>query len=950
MRKLGFVFLSAAAVLTAAVLIRVARADDFVWTGAKDKNWNDKANWNVVVNKKQAAAPRFPDKVGDLVAFPKGGSADLSAAVTLNRLGFVNGAAGKGATKGFAVSGQTLIFDSGDGSASVVTATKNKNSIGSDIKFDKNNLQFEVQGANATRQGQITVTGVISSADPKFSLIKSGDSLLILSAKNTYGGNTLVNAGELKVTTDGALGVAGANLTVPGGTQVSRGAMLSLDSVAYTSKEPVLLAVGSTLRGYGKSSFDGPITLRTTGTPGSETAINVFNGNDVLQLNGPISQSIGGATSLRLVKTGNGTLVLNVANTFDSSLVIRDSVVQVNVNNALGTTTGNTFIGDAQAKSQSGTRLDFNNVQYTTKETIQVNGTGDRGLAINNIAGKSLFAGPIELSVNAGAGGPNADFGAVKDSELTLSGVIRELGKGQKLSKVDAGIIILSGANTYTGGTEVKAGTLVAQNNGALGTPAASASSQVDVGAMLSLRGGITLDNQKLSIRGYYGIKGQGALFNETLNNTLGPKAPVVLASNGNSPESVSVGAATGTQLTIRGVVSEGKMAATLAKVGEGTLVLSGANTYTGGTAITAGTLIAEKSAALGAPGKDFQTDVAKGATLGVRGRITLDNQRVQIAGDGVDGKGAIYNLADDNTFGKNAPVKLLDNSSIGAADKTNLKFEGTVDKNGNNLELKPGNGAKITFEDQATNQAIKGMKDVIVDGPGRVVIASGSTYDGPTFVRGGSLQVSNTIGSATGTGVVTVNAGATLLGTGIITGSARLDAGALLHPGTEVPGILHTLGGVSLGAGSTFEVLLGGPTAGEGTGFHSQLQVLGGTSLDQSILDVLLTAPPVHHNEYDILRNLDNMPVSGRFEGLPEGTIFDVSSPFGTYEFLITYFGGDDIYHDGSHNDVVLTEVGVVTPEPPSLVLAGLLALSALALHRLRGKGTDHSILSNRA
>jgi autotransporter-associated beta strand protein len=487
------------------------------------------------------------------------------------------------------------------------------------------------------------------------------------------------------------------------------------------------------------------------------------------------------------------------------------------------------------------------------------------------------------------------------------------------VTKVGDGTIILSpgarGGNTYSGGTTIQAGTLVVTANAALGTGAGGTT--IMSGGLLGFKGGVNYTTAEP-------ITVAGANFGDgpTAITSLGGKNAFAGAITLKGSAGINVDEGNNSQLTLSGVISEAGGSWKLSKVGKGTLELTGANTYTGGTEVKQGRLLAANNAALGAPGKNALTQVDNGATLALRGGITLDNQKVSIAGTGVDGKGAIYNLDGNNTFGKNAPITLMANAMVGAADNTTLKFLGTVDKNGTILTVTPGKGATITFQDAAANQAIKGGGDVIVDGPGKVVIASGSTYTGPTVVKAGTLEVDNTSGSATSTNHVTVNGGATLQGTGIITGMVTVDGSAVLHPGTDQPGVLSTLGSVTLAPGAQFQVLLGGIDAGNGTGFHSQLLASGGTSLDGSVLDVVLTAPPVKGVEYDILRNLDNQPVDGRFSGLMEGTVFDVSSDFGTYAFTITYFGGDDIYHDGSHNDVVLTDVGAVSvPAPHSLI-----------------------------
>ena len=905
-------------------LLNCALGEDFVWTGAASGDWNDKANWETP---KKKAVNRFPDKAGDVAIFrsvANGSIATLSKAVTVNMITFNNAD-----DKGFTITDKTLNFDSGNGTASVVKAVRGFNTIASKVAFDKNNLNFDIGIGSDIRIAKVTVTGVISSTNAKLTLTKEGAGILVLSAANTYDGPTVIQRGQLQVTTDKALG------TTASGTTVNNGGILVFNNVAYATKEAVTLNVGGAIRGLKTSSFDGAVTIQSTKTPTDRVFWQAPSQGDSLQFNGAIGQSAAN-TSVRIVKTGNGTVILNAANTFTSGLLIREGSLQVNVDKALGTTAGSTTIGNPNAVvGELGGTLIFNKVQYKTAEPLQIAGKGDRGLAINNIGGDSLFVGPISLQVSAAPkAGPNSDIGVTKGTELTLSGIISQLGQTpQKLTKVDVGTLVLSGANAYTGGTEVQAGTLVVTNSSALGEAAKGALTKVDNGATLALKGGITIEKQPITITGS-GVGNNGVLQSLDGTNVIAKSSPITLDGNPFLPAVISV--AKGSELRIRSVIDEVTlpmpMPTKLNKIGDGRLVLSGANTYTGGTEVMAGTLVAANSSALGVPGKNASSVVDKGATLGLRGGITLDNQPVTISGTGVDGKGAIYNIDGNNTFGPKAPITLNGNATIGAADNTNLAFQGSLDKNGATLTLQPGMKADISFDDKAANAAIKGVGDVVVDGPGKVTILAGSTYTGPTRVLQGTLEVDNTSGSATGLAQVSVHAGATLQGTGIILGPTSIEAGGILHPGTENPGVLSTLGSVSLASGSTFQVLMGGVDAGDGSGFHSQLLVTGGTTLGGSVLDLILTAPPVIGAEYDILRNLDNVPISGRFAGLPEGTIFDVGSPFGTYEFDITYFGGNSIYHDGSHHDVVLTALAAV-PEPGQVILVVLMAAGALAL-----------------
>jgi autotransporter-associated beta strand protein len=63
------------------------------------------------------------------------------------------------------------------------------------------------------------------------------------------------------------------------------------------------------------------------------------------------------------------------------------------------------------------------------------------------------------------------------------------------------------------------------------------------------------------------------------------------------------------------------------------------------------------------------------------------------------------------------------------------------------------------------------GSRTLTKSGLGTLVLSNANTYTGATLVNAGRLDVTNTNGSATGTGLVTVSSGATLGGTGAISG-----------------------------------------------------------------------------------------------------------------------------------------------------------------------------------
>src|SRR5205823_1431622 len=125
------------------------------------------------------------------------------------------------------------------------------------------------------------------------------------------------------------------------------------------------------------------------------------------------------------------------------------------------------------------------------------------------------------------------------------------------VSQIGSGTTILAANNTYTGGTTISAGTL--QAGSATGF---SPNSEFTVNSILDLHG---FNNTIGS------LTGTGTV----LNN--GPTASTLTVGNDNANSSFS------------GVLQNGTSPLQLTKSGTGTLVLTGANTYTGGTIISAG-------------------------------------------------------------------------------------------------------------------------------------------------------------------------------------------------------------------------------------------------------------------------------------------------------------------------------------------------------------------------
>ena len=200
---------------------------------------------------------------------------------------------------------------------------------------------------------------------------------------------------------------------------------------------------------------------------------------------------------------------------------------------------------------------------------------------LNNIA-VSIVAGngSIVISNSGTVGGFTQTL--TLGGTATGSSFASVLSGGGNLTKSGAGTWTLSGANTYSNGTTISAGTLRIANATALGN--GSGAVGVSSGAVLDLNGQTVANTNALTLNGT-GISSGGALINSSAT-AASYAGTVALGSNS------SIGG-TG-NISLGGVVSGGF---TLTNVGGDALTLSGANTYTGATTVENGTLVAGANA-----------------------------------------------------------------------------------------------------------------------------------------------------------------------------------------------------------------------------------------------------------------------------------------------------------------------------------------------------------------
>ena len=185
---------------------------------------------------------------------------------------------------------------------------------------------------------------------------------------------------------------------------------------------------------------------------------------------------------------------------------------------------------------------------------------------------------------------------------MTFAGVISGTGS---VTQIGPGTTILTGTNTYTGGTTISAGTLQVGNGGTAGSITGNVtdngvlafdrSDSVTFAGVISGTGSVTqIGTGTTILTGTNTYSGGTTISAGTLQvGNGGPTGSII----GNVNDNGSLIFNRSNALSIGGVISG---AGSIEQNGSGTTVLSGINTYSGGTIVNAGTLTVNSAQALG--------------------------------------------------------------------------------------------------------------------------------------------------------------------------------------------------------------------------------------------------------------------------------------------------------------------------------------------------------------
>ncbi|EKL5343526.1 autotransporter outer membrane beta-barrel domain-containing protein [Salmonella enterica] len=465
-------------------------------------------------------------------------------------------------------------------------------------------------------------------------VVKSGDETLTLSGANSYTGGTLISGGTL----------VASNVEALGSGDVTDNAVLELNTGgdfdnAISGSGQVVKSGDETLTLSGSNTYTGG-TLISGGTLVASNVEALGTGdvtdNAVLELNtgGDFINNIGGTG--RVEKSGDDALTLSGSNTYTGGTTINDGTLIATSVDALGS--GDVTDNATLELNTSGT---FDNVISGSGQVVK---SGDDALTLsgaNTYTGGTTISGGTLVASNVEALGT----GDVTDNavlELNTGGdFINNIGGTGRVEKSGDDTLTLSGSNTYTGGTTINDGTLIATSVDALG------SGDVTNDAVLELNTGGDFTNN-ISGSGQVVKSGDKTLTlsgtNSYTDGTLISGGTLVATNlealgTGDVTNNATLELNTGGDFT-NNISGSGQVV----KTGDETLTLSGANSYTGGTTISGGTLLASNVEALGTG------DVTNNATLELNTGGDFDNA-ISGSGQVVKSGGDTLTLSGNNSY-----------------------------------------------------------------------------------------------------------------------------------------------------------------------------------------------------------------------------------------------------------------------------------------------------------
>lgn len=556
---------------------------------------------------------------------------------TTDVLNFGNGGTGLGAgtiTVTGAVNSANMTFASGSGAIVL--------SSGGTITFGANNT---ITTNNTSNTIDADIAGAATA------LTKAGTGTLLLTGSNTYAGSTILSAGTL---------IISGTHSGTGATTINAGTLDLGNGGTSGSLASTVLTLGGGVFNYTRSDNATQGFTTTNINAGVPNVITVAAGN-TLNL-GTVTRGTG--VFLDFSTTGAGTVAALASNNVggimpgftvgDSWAVANGAGVAISglgsytLSSVAGTTGANYDGNNIDVDSSPGVldaAITANSLRFSSAAANTLTLTGTNVITTGGVlVGSGVGANLSTITGGTLAGAASADLSVIQNNTsggLTISSIIGNNGGATALNKSGAGLLTLSGSNTFTGGLFINDGSVTLGNAGALNS---TASSENAVTFGPNSTGTLTLGGNSVIVR-------------SLATNTALPGTAIVENANA-SGVTLTVGNSGNATSTFGGVIQDGTGggALALAKAGTGTFTLSGTNTYSGGTTINAGTLSTTADSNLGngggitvngtatwSMGAAVTTTYARSLTINADAILTLSSGNAAKTVTGVlEGSGAI--------------------------------------------------------------------------------------------------------------------------------------------------------------------------------------------------------------------------------------------------------------------------------------------------------------------
>lgn len=732
-------------------------------------------------------------------------------------------------------------------------------------------------------------------------------------------------------TSTGAISIGGGAASTGEALLLSSGGSLSTtlgNSSAITVNAPLIIQPTSTT-GTGAYTFANN-NVATSATNDPNTFKMFLNGNiSGGTTTGAIMLTFGGTTGNRSNDNSGNEVNGVISNGGAASVAV--TVSTVNNQNGVWKFT------NANSSYTGATTLGTGTLIFTSIANAGANSSLGAGSSIVMGSGVHLkYAGPSASTDRAISGG-GSFYNQIGGTTLTLTGTVtpgftfRGTGNfditsivtgASGFSRTDGGTVTFSNnANSFSGNISISDGAFRGATlfNGGVDS-AFGRGTSITLGQNSGTVGrveytGITGSTDRLILlrndtSGTATVTGRGVLevttAGETLTFTGGVRANVSSATNigeltlrgaGNGEISGQIGGTVGN--------ASAATAIKMVKEGTGTWTLSGANTYTRETTVSAGILNIRNSAALGTvlsneavpTAAGAGTTVANNATLQLQNDISVGDELLTLSGNGAAGQsGALVNLSGTNNFA--GVITLAANATI-ASDSGRLNLTSATALNGSAASR------TLTLGGAGEGSISAGLganiSTLTKNGTGLWTIAGPSAHTGVTTINAGTLNVT---GGFTGTGLTTVNNTGTLAGAGTLAGGLTVANGGALSVGNaEIAGSTGTLtvnGALVLNSTSSLRFDFGSST---------DLIVANGALTLDGVLSITkgpgLTNSSVSYQLIDYAGTLtDNGLTVGALVGYD--TVLSVDTANTSVDLLVTaiagqYWDGGDTAADGT-------------------------------------------------